>query len=110
MEAPFQDYINVRGRVEPAYLTYLDAVEGGIVERILREEGAITDNNYPCFIGNTPVHRGGNRWVYQNNNPSNGCDREQHLCGSGHAWEAACNRVMKDRYCANGKKGFLGWP
>lgn len=41
MEAPYQDYINVRGRVEPAYLTYLDAVEGGIVERIMREEGAM---------------------------------------------------------------------
>ncbi len=41
LEAPFQDYINVRARVEPAQLTYLDAVEGGIVEKIVREEGAM---------------------------------------------------------------------
>lgn len=41
VEAPFQDYINIRGRLEPAYLTYLDAVEGGIVESIVREEGAM---------------------------------------------------------------------
>jgi HlyD family secretion protein len=37
--APFQDYINVRGRVEPSYMAYLDAVEGGIVESISKDEG-----------------------------------------------------------------------
>lgn len=36
----FQDYINVRGRVEPVYRNFLDAVEGGIVEKILVDEGA----------------------------------------------------------------------
>lgn len=41
LEAPFQDYINVRGRVEPSYMAYLDAVEGGIVEKIVREEGSM---------------------------------------------------------------------
>jgi len=41
IEAPFQDYINVRGRVEPSYMAYLDAVEGGIVEEIVQEEGAL---------------------------------------------------------------------
>ena len=39
--APFQDYINVRARVEPSYMAYLDAVEGGIVENIVAEEGAM---------------------------------------------------------------------
>lgn len=37
--APFQDYVNVRGRVEPAFMVYLDAVEGGIVQNIVQEEG-----------------------------------------------------------------------
>lgn len=41
IEAPFQDYINIRAQVEPATMNYLDAVEGGIVERIVREEGAM---------------------------------------------------------------------
>lgn len=39
--APFEDYINIRGRVEPATVHYLDAVEGGIVEEILLEEGSM---------------------------------------------------------------------
>lgn len=40
-DAPFQEYINVRGRVEPIDMSYLDAVEGGIVEKIYQEEGAM---------------------------------------------------------------------
>lgn len=36
----FQDYITVQGTVEPSTTIYLDAVEGGRVEEILREEGS----------------------------------------------------------------------
>jgi len=36
---PFQDYIRIIGVVEPISIIYLDAVEGGIVEEILIEEG-----------------------------------------------------------------------
>ena len=41
INAPFQDYINVRAHVEPTYMAYLDAVEGGIVEKIAIEEGSM---------------------------------------------------------------------
>ena len=37
----FQDYIAVIGTVEPIKTIYLDAVEGGRVEQILKDEGAI---------------------------------------------------------------------
>lgn len=37
----FQDYIAVQGVVEPIKTIYLDAVEGGRVEEILREEGSM---------------------------------------------------------------------
>jgi len=36
----FEDFVPVRGRVTPAKTLYLDAVEGGRVERILVEDGA----------------------------------------------------------------------
>ncbi|WNC73466.1 HlyD family efflux transporter periplasmic adaptor subunit [Thalassotalea psychrophila] len=36
----FEDFIPVRGRVTPAKTVYLDAIEGGRVERILVEDGA----------------------------------------------------------------------
>jgi HlyD family secretion protein len=36
----FEDFIPVRGRVTPARTLYLDAIEGGRVERILVEDGA----------------------------------------------------------------------
>lgn len=36
----FQDYIAVTGTVEPRQTIYLDAVEGGRVEEIIREEGS----------------------------------------------------------------------
>ncbi len=36
----FQDYITVQGTVEPITTIYLDAVEGGRVEEILRDEGS----------------------------------------------------------------------
>jgi HlyD family secretion protein len=37
----FQDYIAVIGTVEPIQTIYLDAIEGGRVEEILREEGSM---------------------------------------------------------------------
>ncbi len=37
----FEDFIPVRGRVTPAKTVYLDAIEGGRVERILVEDGAM---------------------------------------------------------------------
>ena len=36
----FEDFIPIRGRITPAKTVYLDAVEGGRVERILVEDGA----------------------------------------------------------------------
>ena len=78
-------------------------------EELLKED-LVNKNDYPCYIGNTPVHKGGNKWQYENNNSSDGCDRKEHLCTSGKVWTAKCNKIMKDRYCRNGKKGFLGWP
>lgn len=36
----FEDFIPIRGRVMPAKTLYLDAIEGGRVERILVEDGA----------------------------------------------------------------------
>ncbi len=38
---PFQDYIRIIGVVEPISTIYMDAVEGGIVEEILIEEGSM---------------------------------------------------------------------
>ena len=35
----FEDFIPIRGRVAPAKTVFLDAVEGGRVERILVEDG-----------------------------------------------------------------------
>jgi HlyD family secretion protein len=40
-EGIFNDYIRVIGSVEPIRFIYLDAEEGGRVEEILNEEGAI---------------------------------------------------------------------
>ena len=39
-EGTFEDFIPVRGRVTPLKTLYLDAIEGGRVERILVEDGA----------------------------------------------------------------------
>ena len=36
----FEDYIPIRGRVEPARTLFLDAIEGGRVENVLVEDGA----------------------------------------------------------------------
>ncbi|MCC2617029.1 HlyD family efflux transporter periplasmic adaptor subunit [Aestuariibacter halophilus] len=39
-QGTFEDFIPVRGRVTPAKTLYLDAIEGGRVERVLVEDGA----------------------------------------------------------------------
>ncbi len=39
----FDDFIPVRGRVTPARTVFLDAVEGGRVESVHREDGAVVD-------------------------------------------------------------------
>jgi len=59
----FQDYIAVQGIVQPIRTIYLDAVEGGRVEEILREEGSmlqkgdviikLSNNNLILEISNT---------------------------------------------------------
>ncbi len=59
----FQDYIAVQGTVQPIRTIYLDAVEGGRVEEILREEGSmlnkgdviirLSNNNLILEISNT---------------------------------------------------------
>ena len=40
----FEDYIPIRGRVEPAETIFLDAVEGGRVDRVLVEDGASVES------------------------------------------------------------------
>lgn len=40
-EGRFDDFLPLRARVEPAVTVYLDAVEGGRVERVLVEDGAM---------------------------------------------------------------------
>ncbi|XOV91745.1 MAG: efflux RND transporter periplasmic adaptor subunit [Bacteroidota bacterium] len=40
---PFQDYIRIIGVVEPISTIYMDAIEGGIVEEILIEEGSMVN-------------------------------------------------------------------
>ena len=45
----FQDYIAVQGVVEPIKTIYLDAVEGGRVEEILREEGSMLKKGDPIM-------------------------------------------------------------
>ncbi len=40
---PYQDYIRIIGVVEPISTIYMDAIEGGIVEEILIEEGSMVN-------------------------------------------------------------------
>jgi HlyD family secretion protein len=48
--APFENYISVRAVVEPAHMAYLDAVEGGIVEQITAEEGALLEQGDTLLV------------------------------------------------------------
>lgn len=41
VEGQFEDFIPIRARVTPEYTVYLDSIEGGRVEEILVEEGAV---------------------------------------------------------------------
>ncbi|MCB8995549.1 MAG: HlyD family efflux transporter periplasmic adaptor subunit [Bacteroidales bacterium] len=45
----FQDYIAVQGVVEPIQTIFLDAVEGGRVEQILKEEGSMLKKGEPII-------------------------------------------------------------
>ncbi|NGP87329.1 efflux RND transporter periplasmic adaptor subunit [Aliifodinibius halophilus] len=42
-ERLFQDFIRVTGTVQPIQTIYLDAIEGGVVEEIYRESGALVE-------------------------------------------------------------------
>jgi len=52
----FEDFIPIRGRVTPAKTVYLDAIEGGRVERILVEDGAsLTTGNLIVELSNASL-------------------------------------------------------
>jgi HlyD family secretion protein len=46
----FDDFLPLRGRVTPSLTVFLDAVEGGRVERILVEDGAVVQEGQPLAI------------------------------------------------------------
>jgi HlyD family secretion protein len=46
----FEDFIPLRGRLVPRSTVYLDAVEGGRVERVLLEDGAIVEAGDPIVL------------------------------------------------------------
>lgn len=45
----YEDYIPLRATVEPERTVYLDAIEGGRVERVIVEEGAIVEAGQPLI-------------------------------------------------------------
>ena len=52
----FEDFIPLRAAVEPERTVYLDAIEGGRVERILVEEGAFVEEGQPLVdLSNTSL-------------------------------------------------------
>ncbi|WP_019029953.1 efflux RND transporter periplasmic adaptor subunit [Colwellia piezophila] len=52
----FEDFIPIRGRVTPAKTVYLDAIEGGRVEKILVEDGAsLTVGNLIVELSNASL-------------------------------------------------------
>jgi len=52
----YEDYIPLRAMVEPERTVYLDAIEGGRVERILVEEGAFVEEGQPLIdLSNTSL-------------------------------------------------------
>lgn len=54
---PFKDYIRIIGIVEPISIVYLDAVEGGVVEKIITEEGAMVHKGEPILkLSNTNLN------------------------------------------------------
>ena len=46
----FEDFIPLRGRLVPRSTVYLDAIEGGRVERVLIEDGAIVEAGDPIVL------------------------------------------------------------
>jgi len=52
----YEDFIPLRAAVEPQRTVYLDAIEGGRVERILVEEGAFVEEGQPLIdLSNTSL-------------------------------------------------------
>ena len=52
----YEDFIPLRASVEPERTVYLDAIEGGRVERILVEEGAFVEEGQPLIdLSNTQL-------------------------------------------------------
>ena len=52
----YEDFIPLRASVEPEKTVYLDAIEGGRVERILVEEGAFVEEGQPLIdLSNTSL-------------------------------------------------------
>ncbi|MCZ6617361.1 MAG: HlyD family efflux transporter periplasmic adaptor subunit [Gammaproteobacteria bacterium] len=52
----YEDFIPLRASVEPEKTVYLDAVEGGRVERVIVEEGAIVEAGQPLLeLSNTSL-------------------------------------------------------
>ncbi len=54
-EGPFQEYIPVRGSLVPLTTIYLDAVEGGRVEKRFVEEGAMVQKGDPILQLSNPA-------------------------------------------------------
>ena len=55
-EGMYEDYIPLRASVEPERSVFLDAIEGGRVERILVEEGALVEQDQPLVeLSNTSL-------------------------------------------------------
>jgi len=50
----FDDFLPLRARVEPLLTVYLDAVEGGRVERVLVEDGTVVRQGQPLAILSNP--------------------------------------------------------
>lgn len=48
----FRDYIPVSGYLEPAETFYLDAIEGGIIQQVVRESGALVEQGDTLLILN----------------------------------------------------------
>lgn len=56
MRGPFEDFVPVRGRVTPLTTVYLDAIEGGRVEKIHVEDGATLTVGQPIVeLSNTAL-------------------------------------------------------
>ncbi|MGI9176169.1 MAG: biotin/lipoyl-binding protein, partial [Rhodothermales bacterium] len=48
-EGPFQEFIAITGTVTPLQTVYLDAVEGGRVEEVFVQEGAMVEKDEPLL-------------------------------------------------------------